>query len=365
MLLEGIFAAVTSPYYPDGRLYLRKLEHNVERYSRTPLAGMVVLGSTGEAVMLDDAETREVLRTAALAAAPEKVLLAGIGQGSAAATLRLADFAAEQHFDAVLIRTPHYYGPQMSPLAMLTYYRVVADRSPIPVVLYTIPKFTHYDLATDVIAELAAHPNIIGLKDSSGDVRKLGEIVSATRGAATRSTTVTSTFTAVTARMLAPLESAAGTGLISADALLSAQSAGATTAATAVASHPASAVPAAGLKTRTREVGFQVLSGVAEKLEVSLSAGATGAVLAMAACAPQACHEVYIAWKENDPALASEKQQRLVAASSYVAGVLGIAGIKYACELNGYYGGRPRLPLLPLTGEQQAEVARLMRDLRN
>ena len=212
MLLEGIFSAITTPYYPDGRLYLRKLEHNVDRYSRTPVAGMVVLGSTGEAVMLDDAETREVLKTAAAVAAPEKVLLAGIGHGSALATLRLAEFAAEQQYDAVLIRTPHYYGPQMSPLAMLTYYRTVADSSPLPVVLYTIPKFTHYDLPTEVIAELATHPNIIGLKDSSGNVAKLGEIVAATSTAAKRTTTVTQVFAAVTGRMLAPQPAAAGAG---------------------------------------------------------------------------------------------------------------------------------------------------------
>jgi dihydrodipicolinate synthase/N-acetylneuraminate lyase len=353
MLLEGIFSAITTPYYPDGRLYLRKLEHNVERYSRTPVSGLVVLGSTGEAVMLDDAETREVLKTAAAAAAPEKVLLAGIGRDSALATLRMAEFAAEHQYDAVLVRTPNYYTPQMSPLAMLTYFRTVADSSPLPVVLYTIPKFTHYDLATDLIAELAHHPNIIGLKDSSGNVQRLAEIVNATRTAPKRTTTVTSVFAAVTQRMLAP-QTVSGS-FISAD-LLGGDS------GTAVL---ASAPPAPALKTRTREVGFQVLSGAADKVEASLGAGATGAVLALAACAPQACHEVYIACKENDPALAAEKQQRLIAASAYVVGSLGIAGVKHACDLNGYYGGRPRLPLLPLTGEQQTEVARRMRDLRN
>jgi dihydrodipicolinate synthase/N-acetylneuraminate lyase len=353
MLLEGIFSAITTPYYPDGRLYLRKLEHNVERYSRTPVSGLVVLGSTGEAILLDDAEAREVLKTAALAAAAEKVLLAGVGQGSALATLRMAEFAAEQHYDAVLVRTPNYYTPQMSPLAMLTYFRTVADNSPLPVVLYTIPKFTHYDLSTEIIAELAYHPNIIGLKDSSGNVEKLAEIVSATRAAGKRATTVTSVFAAVTQRMLAP-QTVSGS-FISANLL------GENAGATVLASAP----PAPAIKTRTRDVAFQVLSGAADKIDASLQAGASGAVLALAACAPQACHEVYIAWKENDPGLAAEKQQRLVAASNGVAGTLGVAGIKHACDLNGYYGGRPRLPLLPLTSEQQAEVARLMRDLRN
>jgi dihydrodipicolinate synthase/N-acetylneuraminate lyase len=98
----------------------------------------------------------------------------------------MAEFAADQKYDAVLVRTPNYYAPQMTPLAMLTYFRTVADHSPLPVVLYTIPKFTHYDLATEVIAELARHPNIIGLKDSSGDVQRLSEISIATHGVARR-----------------------------------------------------------------------------------------------------------------------------------------------------------------------------------
>ena len=132
------------------------------------------------------------------------------------------------------------------------------------------------------------------------------------------------------------------------------------------ASATAVALPvASSLRTRTREVGFQILCGAADKLLPSLQAGATGGVLALAACAPQACHEVYIAWKEGDAPLAEEKQLRLNAPSSIVAGKLGIPGIKHACDLNGYYGGRARLPLLPLTAEGQAEVAASMRDLRN
>jgi 4-hydroxy-2-oxoglutarate aldolase len=119
------------------------------------------------------------------------------------------------------------------------------------------------------------------------------------------------------------------------------------------------------IKIRKKEVGFQVLSGSGEKFLASIEAGASGGVLGMAACAPQACQEVYFAWKDNDPKLAREKQARLIEASVLVGGTLGIAGIKHACDLNGYYGGRPRLPLLPLTAEQQADVARAMADLKN
>ncbi|HKR26056.1 MAG TPA: dihydrodipicolinate synthase family protein, partial [Acidobacteriaceae bacterium] len=161
MLLEGIFPAITTPFYPDGRLYLRKLEHNIERYSRTPVSGMAVLGSTGEAVMLSDDESREVLRVARENAAADKVLLAGVARESLIETLRLAEFAAEQQYDALLVRTPHYYGPAMRPLELMTYYRALADRAVLPIVLYSIPKFTHLEIPLEVVAELAQHPNII------------------------------------------------------------------------------------------------------------------------------------------------------------------------------------------------------------
>ena len=351
MLLEGIFAAATTPFYPDGSLYLRKLEHNVERYSRTPVAGLVVLGSTGEALLLDDAEAREVLRTAALAARPEKVLVAGIGQGSAIATIRMAEFAADAGYDAVLVRTPFYYAPQMTPLAMLTFYRTVADNSPLPVVLYSIPKFTHYELPVELVAELTEHRNIIGLKDSSGSVERIAAVAAATKAAPRRSVAVTPVFAAVTDRMR-KASAAAGTAAGNSLVTIGGQSAAATALAPA-------------LRTRTREVGFQILCGAADKLHHSLEAGAAGGVLGLAACAPQACHEVYIAWKEGDAPLAAEKQTRIVQASNVVAGRLSISAIKYACDLNGYYGGRARLPLLPLTGDEQNEVARVMRDIRN
>jgi len=352
MLLEGIFTAITTPFYPDWRLYLRKLEHNVDRYSRTPLSGMVVLGSTGEAVMLGDDESREVLKTARNAAANEKVLIAGVARESVAETLRVAEFAAEHSYDAVLVRTPSFYSPQMGKPAILNYYRMVADRSALPVILYNIPKFTKYDLPVDVIAELAFHPNIIGLKDSSGKVEQIAAVVTATRSAPRHKVVVTEIFNAVTARMLnaqSPMDAAT---FVSAEML---------GGGGALAVAP----PRPMIKTRTKDVGFQVLSGSAGTLFDSLEAGASGAVLALAAFAPQACHEIYTAWKEKDPALALEKQERILRASTRVGGELGIPGIKYACDLNGYYGGPPRMPLLPLTVDLKAEVAEIMANIPN
>lgn len=350
MLLEGIFPAITTPFYPDGRLYLRKLEHNVERYSRTPVSGMAVLGSTGEAVMLSDDESREVLRVARENAAPDKVLLAGVARESLVETLRLAEYAAEQQYDALLVRTPHYYGPSMRPLELMTYYRALADRAALPVVLYSIAKFTHLELPLEVVAELAEHPNIIAIKDSSGSMDRLKSLVAATANAPKRTVTVTPVFQAVTGRMLlADLEPPPN--FVMAESLGGA----------VVAAQPVQRVKA----MRKKEIGFQVLSGSAHNLLPAFEARVSGAILAFAAPAPQACQEIYTAWKENDPKVAAGKQQRLIGAANAVAGKYSVPGLKYACDLNGYYGGNPRIPLLPLTAEQKAEITQAMADVRN
>jgi dihydrodipicolinate synthase/N-acetylneuraminate lyase len=350
MLLEGIFAAVTTPFYPDERVYFRKLEANIARYSRSLLSGVVVLGTTGEAVMLDDAESRDVLRVAAEASAPEKVLIAGVARESVKGTVELAEAAARFHYDAVLVRTPTYYDRQMSAPAVLHYFRSVADRSPLPVVLYNIPQCVPYNIPIELAAELAQHPNIIGIKDSSGSIERIRALIESTRTAPRRTVTVTPVFEAVTGRMLAAKAETAA--FVSAGKLAS---------GVAVSAAP----PAAPIKTRTREVGFQVLTGSTATLLDSLEAGAAGAILGFAACAPQACQEVYLAWKDHDLRLAAEKQQRIAAPSKRIVGELGINGVKYACDFNGYYGGRARTPLLPVAAEEKAEIEGLLSGIRN
>jgi len=359
MLLHGIFFPITTPFYPDGRVYLKKLEHNVERYSKTPVAGIAVLGSTGEAVMLSGEEQREVLKTAREACAPSKVLIAGTGAESAIETLRLTEYAAEIGYDVALVRTPFFYRHQMQPANMLAFYRTVADHSPLPVMIYSVPAFTNYDIPVELVAELSEHPNIIGIKESSGDVEKVRRMTESTRHIK-RSATVTETFTAVTPRMLkSPEKGEQGGELVSVAELAGSSPAG--------PSKPASSAVrvVSGIKTRQKEVGFQVLVGAAQKLHPSLDAGAVGAILAFACPAPTACYEIYAAWKEGDRDLARLKQARINSAAARIVGELGIAAIKYALDLNGYYGGPPRLPLLPLTGDVKAEVEHLMSDIRN
>jgi dihydrodipicolinate synthase/N-acetylneuraminate lyase len=241
----------------------------------------------------------------------------------------------------------------MKPEAMLTFYRTVADRSPLPVMLYTVPPFTAYDLPLEVIVELAEHPNIIGIKESSGNVEKVSAMIQATRHIKRKATT-TEVFQAVTERMTsgAAVSHTENRGqLVSVGELTG-------NGGVAVAARPT-------IKTRQKEVGFQVLVGAAHTLLSSLKAGASGAVLAFAAPAPTICFEIYSAWRDNDLELAQTKQESLTPATKRVVSELGIPAVKYAMDLNGYYGGPPRLPLLPLAAAQKAEIETLMSHFRN
>lgn len=354
MLLHGIFPPVTTPFYPDGKIYFKKLESNVDRYSRTPVAGLVALGSTGEAILLSDEERREVLKTARDAAAATKVLIAGTGIESASETLRLTEYAAELGYDIAMVRTPHYYKGQMKPANMLAFYRLVCDRSPLPVIIYNFPQATGYDIPAEIVVELAGHPNLFGIKESSGDVEKVSKMVDGTRHIK-RTATVTETFDAVTPRMLQKAADGHGQGgeLVSIGAV--------------AGSKPSSSGVAvvSGMKTRQKEVGFQVMVGAANKLEPSLQAGAVGAILAFADAVPTACYEIYAAWKEGDHELARLKQNRIAKAAQRIVGELSIPGIKYAMDYNGYFGGNPRSPLLPITADVKQEIEGLLADIRN
>jgi 4-hydroxy-2-oxoglutarate aldolase len=396
MLLSGIFSPITTPFYPDGQVYYKKLESNVERYSRTPVAGIVVQGSTGEAILLSDQERRDVFKAAIAAAAPHKVMIAGTGIESAIETLRLTEYAATLGYDAAMVRTPHYYKKQMLPANLLAFYRTVADQSALPIIIYNFPQATGYDIPAEVVVELANHPNIIAIKESSGNLEKVKAMVDGTRHIK-RAATVTETFAAVTPRMLKAAEAEArqkqekeSRELVSVAALTGSpetmerrasphvqhdRSAGVSPAVgTASSPSPAassskpssSAVSVVGtLKARQKEVGFQVMVGAAHQLEPSLALGAVGAILAFACPAPTACYEIYAALKEGDTALAKEKQERVKLPAQRVIGELGVPGAKYAMDLNGYYGGPARLPFLPLTGEQKAEIERLMANITN
>ncbi|HZL26772.1 MAG TPA: dihydrodipicolinate synthase family protein [Acidobacteriaceae bacterium] len=345
MLLDGIFVPLTTPFYRDGRLYVRKLEHNVDRFSKTPAAGMIALGPGSEASALSDEETREVLHAVAATAAKEKVLIAGVSRESVRGSLAVAEAAAEG-FDAVLAGVPACC--ERNADEARTYFGALADASPLPVIL-----FSGHGLAAlpvDWVAELARHSNVIGMIDERLTVERYEELSSATAGVS-REVTVTQVFAAVTARMLA-VESTGAATFVSAETLGS---------GSAVAVAP----PPPVLKTRTKVVGFPVLAGGAVEMVPLLAVGVAGAAPALAACAPQACYEVYAAWKDGDPKLSAEKAERISSATRLLQEELGVAGLKYACDLNGYYGGAPRLPRLPLDGAGRARADEAMKEIRN
>jgi len=288
MAVKGIFPALVTPFDSDGNVSLNAVRENIRRYNGTAIAGYVVLGSTGEAVMLSRAEADSVLAAAKEAAASTKSLIAGTGAESTAETVARTKRAAELGYAAALVKTPYYYKPVYKAETYIRHFRAVADASPIPVLLYSVPQFTGITLETPEILALAAHPNIVGIKDSSGNIQRVAEIV-------------------------------------------------------------AGAPP-----------DFQVLTGGAAVVYPALTVGARGAILALAAALPEKCAEVFLLFQSGRHEQAKALQLELAVASKRIVSEQGIAGVKYAMDLRGYYGGLPRLPLLPLTEEKKQSVANVI-----
>ena len=181
MAISGIFPALVTPFEPDGAVSLRGVRENIRRYNQTAVAGCVVLGSTGESVMLSREAADSVLAASIEVAAPAKLLIAGIGAESTSETIARTRRAADLGYAAALVKTPYYYKPVYKAETFIRHYRAVADASPIPVLLYSVPQFTGITLETPEILTLAAHPNIVGIKDSSGNIQRAAEIVAGAR----------------------------------------------------------------------------------------------------------------------------------------------------------------------------------------
>jgi 4-hydroxy-2-oxoglutarate aldolase len=180
--LAGIYPPVPTFFDADERLDLRTLTHHVERMGAAGITGFVALGSNGEAVHLDDAEREQVIATIRAAAGQQAQVLAGAGAQSTRATIALCALAARAGADVALVLPPHYYRGSMTATALREHFLAVAEASPIPVAVYNIPaNAAGVDLDAETVIALARHPNIIGLKDSSGNVAKLAEVAVQTR----------------------------------------------------------------------------------------------------------------------------------------------------------------------------------------
>lgn len=175
MKLEGVILPVTTPYDGEtGELAPVSFRENLRSYLEAGVHGFVIGGSTGEAPLLDDEEVVQLVRWARDIVPPERLLIAGAGRESVRATIRLSRAVAECGADAVLVRPPSYYRKAMNPEAVRAYYEQVADTIEIPIVIYHVPQFVPVEITPGILSELRTHPNIIGIKDSTGDLKSLG-----------------------------------------------------------------------------------------------------------------------------------------------------------------------------------------------
>jgi len=289
--LEGIFAPIPTPFEGDAISFTR-LAENVTRWNATRLAGLVVLGSNGEFVLLDEGEKEALVARVRELAEPAKKVVAGTGCESTRATVRLTKAAAGAGADAVLVITPHYYKGAMTEAALERYYKDVAEQSPVPVLLYNMPRSTGLNLTPGLAARLAAHPNIVGIKDSGGDIAQIAEIV------------------------------------------------------------------------RTVPDGFRVFAGSAGFLLAALAVGAVGGTLALANIAPDQCCDVFDHWRAGRTEEARRLQLRLLPANRAVTARWGVAGLKAAMDMLGYFGGLPRAPLQPLEEPERLELRRILAEAR-
>jgi 4-hydroxy-2-oxoglutarate aldolase len=286
--LRGVFTPITTPFGDDGQVHHDMLAENLARWNETRLRGFVVLGSNGENVHLNEREKADVLLTARQSIPEDKLMIAGTGSGSTLNTIALTEQAATIGADAALIIHPSYYRGQMTATVLVNHYRTIADASSIPIMIYNLPPATGIDLTADLLVELSEHPNIVGVKDTSGNMPKMGETI------------------------------------------------------------------------RRVDPSFQVLAGSANFFYPSLAIGVTGGILALANVAPDesvAILDLFNAGKlEEGKAL----HLRMLPVNLAVTSRFGISGLKVALDLLGFYGGPPRLPLLPLDGQGRRELRSIL-----
>lgn len=286
----GIYAALLTPFVDD-EVAVDKFRDNIFRYDEYDLAGYVVLGSTGECVSISDEDSTRLVRTAREAAAKGKAVIAGTARESTRLTIDFTNRMADLGIDAALVRPPAYFKAKMTHEALKRHYLTVADRSRAPIIVYNIPQNTGITLESKLILELAGHPHIIGLKESSGTIAFLGELI------------------------------------------------------------------------RRLPADFSYLLGHGSAFLPALFMGASGAILAVANAAPALCARVFRLFKEGKIQDAAALQLDLIPLNKAVMEIYGIAGLKYALDRQGWYGGPVRLPLLPVDDKGRAELDALMKPL--
>jgi len=285
MKIEGVLPPVTTPFDDSGCIVHSHLAENIKRWNETDISGYLILGSSSEIVFLNEEEKLEIVKTARKSIPPSKKMLVGAGLESTRNTIEFTRKAADCGADVSVIITPYFFKSNMSHDAYMKHYLMIADSSPIPVLLYNVPPFTGINLEAGTASALSSHENIIGIKDSSGNIEQLSEIISL-----------------------------------------------------------------------TGEKEFSVLTGSSIVLYPSMCVGAAGGIMAIACVLPERCSDIIRLYNDGNHIEAKELQIRLIKPTIAVTSRYGLPGLKAAMGLFGYYGGRSRLPLLPITGVEIEEI---------
>ncbi len=285
MEIEGVFPPVTTPFDDNGCIVYSHLAENIKKWNQTDISGYLILGSNSEFIFLSEEEKLEIVKTARQSIPPSKKMLVGTGLESTRNTIEFTRKSADCGADVAVVITPHFFKSNMSHEAFMKHFLMVADSSPIPVLLYNVPSFTGLNMEAGTAAALSLHENIIGIKDSSGNVEQLSEIISL-----------------------------------------------------------------------TGESGFSILTGSSIVLYPSMCAGASGGIMAIACVLPERCSDIIRLYKDGNHAESKKLQMRLIEPTMAVTSRYGVPGLKAAMDLSGYYGGRTRLPLLPIAREEKEEI---------
>jgi 4-hydroxy-2-oxoglutarate aldolase len=306
--LRGILLPFPTPFNSAGEVDLRGLRSNLEKWNSTGIAGYAGLGSTGERVHLNEREYQQVIEVAREAVPGNLAFLVGAGQQSTRGTIDEVRKAADAGADAVLVITPYFYRSAITQEALRVHYTAIADASPVPVILYSMPALTGIKIEPETIAKLSEHPNLIGVKDSSADIEGFRETVKLVHEGSAR---------------------------------------GSEGASRGVDSRPDD---------------FAVLTGNGTVLYEALRAGADGGILAVGCVAPQLCLEVFRAVKASEHETAELLQQKLTPLAHAVTTKYGIGGLKAALDFIGYFGGAVRAPLSSPDEGARSEIAHLLEE---
>lgn len=285
--LKGIMPPIATPFINDDVAY-DKLAQNFSKWNKTGLSGFIVMGSNGESVFLTRNEKLKLVEEVKKNISDDKLLIAGTGSDSIRETISLTNDAADRGADYALILTPSFYKSEMKPAAYIKYFSAVADKTKIPVIIYNVPKFTGVDIEAETVAKLAEHKNIVGIKNSSENVRQTTEMIDQT-----------------------PKD-------------------------------------------------FAVIIGTASVLYPGLAAGAVGGILALANIAPNECVQIQKFVEEGKHSDALELQKKMLPVNKAITAKYGVAGLKAAMDLLGYFGGEPRVPLSVLSEPDKLQLKQIL-----